>query len=87
MYCFKTEFCGTLKMYGSGEAGPKLAQAIIDYYSGEFLICHSWKSGPKKEPGFNRPITSQQTIREYRSMVQKAMFLSHDSEDTMYTAK
>ena len=71
------------------EADPRLAQSIVDSFEGEFLkpYVNHCVSGSVKEPGFDRPITNPQTAREYRSRVQKAMLLSHDREDIMFTAK
>ena len=71
------------------EADPRLAQSIVDSYDGEFLHPYTTpgKAGPIKVPGFDRPITNPETVRQFRSRVQKSMFLSHDREDIMFTSK
>ena len=61
----------------------------MDSYDQEYLHPYTTpgKAGSIKEPGFDRPITNPQTIKQFRSRVQKAMFLSHDREDIMFTSK
>ena len=55
------------------EADPRLAQSIVDSYEKEFLHPYTTpgKAGSIKEPGFDRPITNPETIKEFRSGAQK----------------
>ena len=73
------------------EADPRLAGGIKESYekgTKEVLFKYSTpgEKGCEKKAGFHKEITEQEH-RMYRSMVQRAIFLSQDHPDIMFAAK